>query len=65
MTKIQHQNQRQEQSYTVTLLQPQDFSAYSLFIQSRPEALYEHSLEVMAIIKNHFKFDPKYIIAKE
>lgn len=63
-------NQSQEQypeplSYTITLLQSEDFAAYSQFVQSFPEALYEHSLEIMTLIEKFFKFQPKYIIAKE
>ncbi len=58
-------NKSEPSQYTVSLLQPDDFAAYSSFVQTFPDALYEHSLEIMNLIKNHFKFEAKYLIAKE
>ncbi len=58
-------NIKEPAPYVISLLRPGDFAAYSSFIQSFPDALYEHSLEIMNLIKNNFKFEPKYIIAKE
>lgn len=47
----------------IRLLEKKDHEAYRQFLQQQPDVSYGHSLEVMDLITNHFRFSPQYLIA--
>ncbi len=50
--------------YTITMLSEEDHELYAQFVSSCPDALYEHSLAVKDLVQRYFKFEPRYIVAK-
>jgi serine/alanine adding enzyme len=49
----------------IEILKEKDYALYDEFVSQNDDAFYVHSLDVMDLVKKHFKFSPCYIIAKK